>query len=102
TSAPTHISTLSLHDALPIYDSRCGHLERIAEPFCDASTLAGCPPTAIKIGRDLFGIPFLTSSLPAGACGILNGMDADDRGIAERSEEHTSELQSRENLVCRL
>src|SRR5690606_39730749 len=24
------------------------------------------------------------------------------RGIADRSEEHTSELQSRENLVCRL
>src|SRR5690606_39531744 len=30
--------------------------------------------------------------------------DADERGEAERerSEEHTSELQSRENLVCRL
>src|SRR5690606_41721246 len=25
-----------------------------------------------------------------------------DQGAAERSEEHTSELQSRENLVCRL
>src|SRR5690606_40921596 len=29
-------------------------------------------------------------------------VDQDDRGEAERSEEHTSELQSRENLVCRL
>src|SRR5690606_40460080 len=28
--------------------------------------------------------------------------DADDRCEATRSEEHTSELQSRENLVCRL
>src|SRR5690606_41401223 len=26
----------------------------------------------------------------------------DERDVAERSEEHTSELQSRENLVCRL
>src|SRR5690606_40061551 len=25
-----------------------------------------------------------------------------DRGVEDRSEEHTSELQSRENLVCRL
>src|SRR5690606_40269622 len=28
--------------------------------------------------------------------------DAVDTGVAVRSEEHTSELQSRENLVCRL
>src|SRR5690606_41744654 len=27
---------------------------------------------------------------------------AQDRGLVGRSEEHTSELQSRENLVCRL
>src|SRR3989442_8192165 len=28
--------------------------------------------------------------------------DAEDPGLAERSEEHTSELQSRPHLVCRL
>src|SRR2546427_8766229 len=28
--------------------------------------------------------------------------DLDDRGLAQRSEEHTSELQSQSNLVCRL
>src|SRR5690606_40163138 len=28
--------------------------------------------------------------------------DLDEEQLAERSEEHTSELQSRENLVCRL
>src|SRR5690606_41606258 len=30
------------------------------------------------------------------------GRDAIERGLQVRSEEHTSELQSRENLVCRL
>src|SRR5690606_7240551 len=33
---------------------------------------------------------------------ILNIDQKDDGGILGRSEEHTSELQSRENLVCRL
>src|SRR5690606_40651377 len=28
-------------------------------------------------------------------------LSIDDKQVAERSEEHTSELQSRENLVCR-
>src|SRR5690606_39651817 len=31
-----------------------------------------------------------------------NGMQAIVMNLEERSEEHTSELQSRENLVCRL
>src|SRR5690606_41465856 len=38
---------------------------------------------------------------PAGAAGCRHARAADLRGRA-RSEEHTSELQSRENLVCRL
>src|SRR3712207_7389385 len=39
---------------------------------------------------------------PYGAVTVLNGAaDADGAGVA-RSEEHTSELQSRQYLVCRL
>src|SRR5690606_40756981 len=34
--------------------------------------------------------------------GLLLPFATDRLGLAERSEEHTSELQSRENLVCRL
>src|SRR5690606_39776656 len=62
-------------------------------------------------GADVAGVVTfhggLGTSLPAKASAVkasvlvLNG--ADDRGTAgDRSEEHTSELQSRENLVCRL
>src|SRR5207302_4214631 len=36
------------------------------------------------------------------ALSLSNRIAVMDRGRAERSEEHTSELQSRENLVCRL
>src|SRR2546428_9090831 len=37
---------------------------------------------------------------PDEACGVIAGPDGSDR--PERSEEHTSELQSRSDLVCRL
>src|SRR3712207_7488174 len=71
-TATTEIYTLSLHDALPI---------------CDA--VAGA-------GR---GRGFRTRGVP-------NGAHADELRRAHqahrRSEEHTSELQSRQYLVCRL
>src|SRR5688572_7576173 len=38
-----------------------------------------------------------------GSEGRLAGVDVDERGrVGDRSEEHTSELQSQSNLVCRL
>src|SRR3712207_7070798 len=74
-TATTEIYTLSLHDALPI--STAGHPEReggAARP----SALHRLPP-----------------QLP-----LLRGGAAAD--AHRRSEEHTSELQSRQYLVCRL
>src|SRR5690606_4769784 len=35
-------------------------------------------------------------------CGARGADEAADHRLRDRSEEHTSELQSRENLVCRL
>src|SRR3712207_9254832 len=76
-TATTEIYTLSLHDALPI------------SPF-EASALAGQLSLRVKAeGR--FGTPFswlLTAE----------GLEM----MTHRSEEHTSELQSRQYLVCRL
>src|SRR5690606_1783618 len=40
--------------------------------------------------------------LDAGNCGGRDRVDADGAERVDRSEEHTSELQSREKLVCRL
>src|SRR5690606_40215667 len=74
-------STLSLHDALPIY---CRH------------------------PRDVRGKRHLASAGQGLWRADRCGGGARDRGRApaaalrRRSEEHTSELQSRENLVCRL
>src|SRR5690606_40713559 len=85
---PPRISTLSLHDALPI--------------FCRAPpATGGCGLVVLPTGRTEELMPTLTALLPAlrhdpGLAELVEAVPA------RRSEEHTSELQSRENLVCRL
>src|SRR5439155_22823007 len=80
---PTQISTLSLHDALPIlaWCTTEGSPGRISIDVTHVSSLNG------------FGI-MNDSICPMPFAGTLNGIG--------RSEEHTSELQSRGHLVCRL
>src|SRR2546429_4468030 len=76
-TATTEIYTLSLHDALPI--SRHQGLERRL------------------LDRVLEPQP-LAEAQPLGAQVQIQRLDF----LAQRSEEHTSELQSRLHLVCRL
>src|SRR5690606_41990997 len=84
-AAPTEIYTLSLHDALPI----C-----LAGDAVEATQLAGEPfEPAGGDGVQVGG--------PVAAPADGDGGDAPGLDVV-RSEEHTSELQSRENLVCRL
>src|SRR2546422_6337058 len=74
-TATTEIYTLSLHDALPICESQTG--DRV---------LVGPRATAT-----------------AARAAFVEGADIEvDVLQRERSEEHTSELQSRLHLVCRL
>src|SRR3712207_7852525 len=78
-TATTEIYTLSLHDALPIFDV-VGEVERAG------GLLAGVPehPDRLAVG---------------GGHGHVHRVL---HPVAPRSEEHTSELQSRQYLVCRL
>src|SRR5690242_21629670 len=81
-TATTEIYTLSLHDALPILTSLRAN---------SASTSFASPvqlPSA-KMAQMSAALTSLTSG-PALSM------------VTERSEEHTSELQSHVNLVCRL
>src|SRR5690606_41948519 len=82
--------TLSLHDALPIYDDALG---------------AGVLHRAVQRGRrDRVDDDRLGAGLHhrVDLLDLLLGVGAGDLDLQVRSEEHTSELQSRENLVCRL
>src|SRR5690606_40150058 len=80
----TDIYTLSLHDALPIL-RRAIRLRR--ERACPSRVQAR---TRTRRRRETFR--------PRASPGPGTSPGAE----AARSEEHTSELQSRENLVCRL
>src|SRR5207247_5787801 len=74
-AAPAVIHTLSLHDALPICSSP---QSRCSPPWWSGGATRSC---------------WTTTQTPAGSpCSAGRG----------RSEEHTSELQSRADLVCRL
>src|SRR5688572_17949530 len=96
-AAPTEIYTLSLHDALPIFlwaDSDHGRFIQFG-----------------ALDRGQCGTHLSIARHPAAGKGPRRGGDiaADSRPcpIRERlfplrSEEHTSELQSQSNLVCRL
>src|SRR2546430_13546790 len=72
-TATTEIYTLSLHDALPISSS--------------AKKATPCAVTSF------------TNRAPAPRSPAISSPNTDQRC---RSEEHTSELQSQSNLVCRL
>src|SRR3712207_7523502 len=87
-TATTEIYTLSLHDALPIFEGGAGDDFLLGQGGDDR--LIGLE------GRDaLFG--------GDGTDHLSGGIEADYLAGGEgRSEEHTSELQSRQYLVCRL
>src|SRR2546429_5450867 len=78
-TAPTEISTLPLHDALPI------------------SRLAPDPLGAVELV-----VPTLVVEPPLNPQPLVEQVDPGDIDRLPRSEEHTSELQSRLHLVCRL
>src|SRR5690606_41624363 len=86
----TAIYTPSLHDALPICRQPVGPRRR---------GRAACRPRLAGRARPVAAEDLLPER-------ALNGDPAARRTLIEevyqRSEEHTSELQSRENLVCRL
>src|SRR5688572_31816129 len=78
--ATPELYTLSLHDALPI-------LTRAFTENCSNTPVMAATTVSLASERALCGLP--CASAPAGP-------------RRDRSEEHTSELQSQSNLVCRL
>src|SRR5690242_21411245 len=84
--ATTKISPLSLHYALPI-------CRLAAAGFADQAKRLARP----QADRHVLHRP---QRMTVGAIGLVQSLDLQHR--RRRSEEHTSELQSHVNLVCRL
>src|SRR3712207_9532508 len=81
-TATTEIYTLSLHDALPISGARAA--DRV-------------PPVRGRVRGERGGAGARSPGGPR-----ARGADVQHGPSVSRSEEHTSELQSRQYLVCRL
>src|SRR3989442_15890108 len=79
-TATTEIYTLSLHDALPISRILAG-----------ARSLSARQPA--QLSKHVHGVFRCVAQIALRRCAIW---------ATQRSEEHTSELQSRPHLVCRL
>src|SRR5690606_42010166 len=92
----------SLHDALPIFPTTSpAHLAGTSAPPTDRSALS---VYYAPYQRDDRGCALVDCCTPAACVGILPtdaSAQRPQRRLLRRSEEHTSELQSRENLVCR-
>src|SRR5207249_7020421 len=99
-TAPTHTHTPSLHDALPISSTarsvppgpeERGSRNSLTSP---STRTTGCSPA--RTGK-------APGSPPGRApCSAPCSAPWSAKGSPGRSEEHTSELQSRFDLVCRL
>src|SRR5207249_11102438 len=96
---PTPLSPLSLHDALPIWLAAADH-ERLDGGGYPRGALPHNAGMAARLlaAADVYQAlreprPHRPAHDPARAAQII---------VEERSEEHTSELQSRFDLVCRL
>src|SRR5690606_41250303 len=94
-TATPELYTLSLHDALPIFGHGVGHLQGDEDRLAvgdDGAVIALALDVGLADGDDVVLVGHL-------ALGVVEHLALEDD---DRSEEHTSELQSRENLVCRL
>src|SRR5690606_40347739 len=101
-SALLLLSTLSLHDALPSSGLRLIDLGEVlgeCRQVLVAQTLGQPVHDRGACGR---GIRLEGLQLSEQYAFRASGNAGDAAGRATRSEEHTSELQSRENVVCRL
>src|SRR3712207_8550856 len=90
-TATTEIYPLSLHDALPIL--------RQPQPFVVQQPSAGVDDVRhVPLALDLVRFQQTERQVGDDPLGLLDVQ----QHRADRSEEHTSELQSRQYLVCRL
>src|SRR5204863_9467381 len=92
-TAPPWSYTLSLHDALPIFAVTSRSTSQATVAVADTLTV-------VQPSSSANGPPTVTLTAPAS--GTVFTAPANVTISASRSEEHTSELQSRRDSACRL
>src|SRR5205807_8033752 len=101
TTATTESDTLSLHDALPILievpRNEPLHLGRHFVLWIDRRHRAG-----IDAGATVDALVRIDVEHPVLSAAVDDAVHRADVDAGSRSEEHTSELQSPCNIVCRL
>src|SRR5690606_41822569 len=101
-TAATQVYTLSLHDALPIWRVRAVMRELNYHPNAVARSLVRRRTQTIGVALSRSAEAALANPFfPEVLRGIGKKRIGQGGLRGARSEEHTSELQSRENLVCR-
>src|SRR5207253_11438041 len=100
-TGPTSLPALALHDALPIWSRNAAHDPASPKPSRDWRT---CPPKLRQERRRMRRLRVIRGwkDVAPGDRGAAVAMGSFDGVHKGRSEEHTSELQSRGHLVCRL
>src|SRR5207253_8290124 len=95
--ARTAIYTLSLHDALPIFESQDFKIPQLRNIYEKTAF------TVVRPGGQQGQSGNISAFAQKKGFGVLHdGSVSLKEFLAARSEEHTSELQSRGHLVCRL
>src|SRR5690606_41439177 len=97
-SCSPRLHALSLLDALPIYGANKWKTE-IGDGAFIGSNASLVAPVTIGKGATTGAGSTIVSDVPDNTLAVGRARQSLIEG---RSEEHTSELQSRENLVCRL
>src|SRR3712207_7862232 len=98
--ATTEIYTLSLHDALPIWTFPVGDVSPVAAKLLDVTERSLFKAVEqCRVGNRLGDVSHaVQAEVESEGFSIVRSLV----GHGIRSEEHTSELQSRQYLVCRL
>src|SRR5690606_41672779 len=95
----TKSSALSLHDALPISLLEAGIHCLVEKPLAATEPECMALIAAAKAGSAALLVGHIERFNPAVEALAARGLAP--AAVKSRSEEHTSELQSRENIVCR-
>src|SRR5207249_10732310 len=98
----THIYTLSLHDALPISHHHYKESHKKAQKCKDSGDLVPfCGYSSVRSPSNAFRMQDQLLHAPVHDFSDIEFVFRRARHFVNRSEEHTSELQSRFDLVCR-